>query len=262
MPKFQHEHYDGKHWIKGTAEYALDNELNRLNKQIMKFAKANAMNSPSYKQLVTEAAKLSHNQIKYVNGIPQAKRGAKEIAKAAALNGDKQFRKIAKSKSHKTFENYKKAAKKIGLTPNEFSFMSNESALYYEVMYADSDDSEPLDIPPDDDFRLENLYINNAAKQGLLPNKKIQSYHDNPHNFDNSEFNAREIFAEDIIVPRDGGHYNIETGEWFDNYDDALRSFDETAAKINSGEWNYTHGHFGDNIDWSYYNQFKRKKEW
>ena len=248
MPKFQHEHYDGKHWIKGTTEYALDNELNRLNKQIMKFAKANAMNSPSYKQIVTEAAKLSHNQIKYVNGIPQAKRGAKEIAKAAALNGDNQFRKIAKSKSHKTFENYKKAAKKLGLTPNEFSYMSNESALYYEAMYADDDDN-PLDMLDDsDDFEIKPKFNN--------------GYHGNPHNFDNSEFNAREIFAEDIIVPRDGGHYNIETGEWFDNYDDALRSFDETAAKINSGEWNYTHGHFGDNIDWSYYNQFKRKKDW
>lgn len=247
MPKFQHQNYDGKHWIKGTAEYALDNELNRLNKQIMKFAKAGAMNSPSYKQLVTEAAKLSHNQIKYVNGIPQAKRGAKEIAKAAELNGDKQYRKIAKSKSHKTFENYKKAAKKYGLTPNEMSFASNESALYYEAMYADTDNDNPLDMYDDSD------------SDTVIKPQNNYGFHDNPHNFDN---NVREIFAEDIIVPREGGHYNIETGEWFDNYEDALRSFDETAEKINSGEWNYTHGHFGENIDWNYYNQFKHKKEW
>lgn len=244
MARFTHEHYDGKHWIKGTAEYALDNELNRLNKQIMKFAKADAMNSPSYKRLVTEIATLSHNQIKYVNGVPQAKRGNKEIAKAAELNGDKQYRKIAKSKSHKTFENYKKAAKKMGLTPNELSFISNESAAYYEAMYADTDDSEPMDMP-DDDFK---------------PTPTMTStFHNSPHNFDN---NVREIFAEDIIIPYEGGHLNIETGEFFDNYEDALRSFDATAEKINSGEWPYTHGHFGENIDWDYYNQFKRKKEW
>ncbi len=244
--KFQHEHYDGKHWIKGTAEYALDNELNRLNKQIMKFAKANAMNSPSYKQLVTEAAKLSHNQIKYVNGVPQAKRGAKEIAKAAELNGDKQYRKIAKSKSHKTFENYKKAAKKLGLTPNELSYMSNESALYYEAMYAEDDD-EPIEI-----------YDDSEPDLNITP-KSSTSFHNNPHTFDN---NIREIFAEDIIIPHEHGHINIETGEFFENYEDALRSFDETASKINSGEWSYTHGHFGKNIDWDYYNQFKHKKEW
>lgn len=246
MPKFQHEHYDGKHWIKGTAEYALDNELNRLNKQIMKFAKANAMNSPSYKRLVTEIASLTHNQIKYVNGIPQAKRGNKEIAKAAALNGDKQYRKIAKSKSHKTFENYKKAAKKLGLTPNELSFISNESAVYYQAMYANDDESEPMEIPDDyDDFKPSP--------------KNSPTFHDNPHNFNN---NVREIFAEDIIIPYEQAYINIETGEYFDNYEDALRSFDTTAEKISSGEWSYTHGHFGENIDWNYYNQFKRKKEW
>lgn len=246
MSKFQHEHYDGKHWIKGTAEYALDNELNRLNKQIMKFAKADAMNSPSYKRLVTEIAILSHNQIKYVNGIPQAKRGSHEIAKAAELNGDKQYRKIAKSKSHKTYENYKKAAKKLGLTPNELSFINNESAVYYEAMYADADDSEPLDIIDDsDDFN---------------PTPKTSpTFHHNPHDFDN---NVREIFVEDIITPHESGYLNIVTGEYFDNYTDALRSFDTTAEKITSGEWSYTHGHFGDNIDWNYYNQFKRKKEW
>lgn len=260
MAKFQHEHYDGKHWIKGTAEAALDNELNRLNKQIMKFAKANAMNSPSYKQLVTEAAKLSHNQIKYVNGIPQAKRGAKEIAKATELNGDKQYRKIAKSRSHKTFENYKKASQKLGLTPNEFSYMSNETALYYEAMYADADDDEPLDIPPDDDFRNQNAYQNQAEKQNIInPPTNSRSFHTNPHNFDNSQ---REIFEDDIIIPVEGGHVNVETGEYFDNYDDALRSYDETVNKIASGEWSFTQGHFGENIDWSYYNQFKRKKDW
>lgn len=250
MSKFTHEHYDGKHWLKGTAEYALDNELNRLNKQIMKFAKANAMNSPSYKRLVTEIAKLTHNQIKYVNGIPQAKRGAKEIAKAAALNGDKQYRKIAKSKSHKTFENYKKAAKKLGLTPNELSYMSNESALYYEAMYADDDGDSPLDMYDDSDTALQI-----APQIG-------NGYHNNPHTFDNSDRYALNLYAEDIIVPMSGGHYNNQTGEWFDNYDDALKSFDETAAKIQSGEWSYTGGHWGENIDWDYYNQFKRKKEW
>ena len=248
MAKFTHVHYDGKHWIKGTAEYALDNELNRLNKQIMKFAKADAMNSPSYKQLVTEVAKLSHNQIKYVNGIPQAKRGAKEIAKAAYLNGDNQYKKIAKSKSHKTFEQYKKAAKKLGLTPNELSYMSNESALYYEAMYADDDGDEPLDMYDDSNTNLQITPQNNNG------------FHDNPHTFDN---NVREIFVEDIIVPHEsGGYINNQTGEYFDNYDNAIKSFDETALKIQSGEWSYTHGHFGENIDWNYYNQFKRKKEW
>lgn len=256
MPKFQHEHYDGKHWIKGTAEAALDNELNRLNKQIMKFAKANAMNSPSYKQLVTEVAKLSHNQIKYVNGVPQAKRGAKEIAKATELNGDNQYRKIAKSKSHKTFESYKKASKKLGLTPNEFSFMSNESALYYQAMYADdNDDESPLDIPPDDGVKRR------TTKDDINELRKMHNLYDrqNPHTFDNSQ---REIYEDDIIIPVEGGHVNVETGEFFDNYDNALRSYDETVNKIASGEWSYTHGHFGKNIDWDYYNQFKRKKEW
>lgn len=254
--KFQHEHYDGKHWIKGTAEYALDNELNRLNKQIMKFAKANAMNSSSYKQLVTELAKLSHNQIKYVNGVPQAKRGAKEIAKATELNGDKQYRKIAKSKSHKTFEKYKKASKKIGLTPNEFSFMSNESSLYYQAMYADdNNDDSPLDIPPDDSTQRR------ITKEDINELRKMHNLYDraNPHNFDNSQ---REIFEDDIIIPVEGGHVNVETGEFFDNYDTALRSYDETVNKIASGEWTFTHGHFGENINWNYYNQFKRKKEW
>ena len=246
MSKFTHEHYDGKHWIKGTAEAALDNELNRLNKQIMKFAKANAMNSPSYKRLVTEVATLSHNQIKYVNGIPQAKRGAEAIAKAAALNGDKQYIKIAKSKSHKTFENYKKAAKKLGLTPNEFSYMSNETALYYETMYADETE-EPLDMPLEDN------------DDSIIIPQNSRSFHSNPHNFDNSQ---REIFEDDIIIPVEGGYENVETGEFFDNYTDALMSYDETVDKIASGEWNYTQGHFGDNIDWDYYNQFKRRKDW
>ena len=246
MAKFQHEHYDGKHWIKGTAEYALDNELNRLNKQIMKFAKANAMNSPSYKRIVAEAAYLSHNQIKYVNGVPQAKRGVKEIAEATELNGDKQYRKIAKSKSHKTFENYKKAAKKLGLTPHELSFISNETAVYYEAMYADENDDEAMDII-DDDY------------DDIFRVKESSTFHTNPHNFSNEE---REIFREDIITQYGSGYLNVETGEYFDNYDDALRSFDTTAEKIVSGEWDYTHGHFGENIDWDYYNQFKRKKEW
>lgn len=251
MPKFQHQNYDGKHWIKGTAEYALDNELNRLNKQVMKFAKAKATNSPSYKQLVTELATLSHNQIKYVNGVPQAKRGAKEIANAAAKNGDKQFKKIAKSKSHKTFERYKKAAKKLGLTPNELSYISNESAVYYQAMYADEDDAEPLEIPDD-------------TKPNIKPDIKLSTtYHNDVHNFDNTDKYAREIFVEDIITPHgSGGYYNIETGELFDNYDDAIKSFDDTVLKIQNGEWNYTHGHFNENIDWNYYNQFKRKKEW
>lgn len=245
MSKFTHEHYDGKHWIKGTAEAALDNELNRLNKQIMKFAKANAMNSPSYKQLVTEITKLTHNNIKYVNGVPQAKRTASVIAQATQLNGDKQYRKIAKSKSHKTFENYKKAAKKLGLTPNEFSYMSNESALYYAAMYADSDDDEPLELYEED----PNYAINPFGKAS----------NDSPHNFDNSQ---REIFEDDIIIHTEGGHINVETGEFFDNYDDALRSYDNTVNKIASGEWSYTHGHFNDNIDWEYYNQFKRRRDW
>lgn len=253
MSKFKHNHYDGKHWIKGTAEYDLDNELNRLNKQVMKFSKAKATNSPTYKQLVTEIAVLSHNQIKHVNGVPQAKRGAKEIAKAAALNGDKQFRKIAKSKSHKTFERYKTAAKKLGLTPNELSYISNESAVYYQTMYNYEDDTDPIEIHDDD----QNI-------NDYSPDIKVSTtYHNDVHNFDNTDKYSLEIFVEDIITPHSsGGYYNIETGELFNNYDDAIKSFDETVLKIQRGEWNYTHGHFNDNIDWDYYNQFKRKKEW
>lgn len=234
MSKFTHDHYDGKHWIKGTTEYALDNELNRLNKQIMKFAKANAMNSPSYKHLVTEIAVLSHNQIKHVNGVPQAKRGAKEIAKAATLNGDKQFRKIAKSKSHKTFGRYKTEAKKLGLTPNELSYISNESAVYYQTMYSGGNDDAPIEMYDDSDLDLKITPQNNYE------------FHNNPHNFDN---NVCEILAEDIIIPVENGNVNVETGEYFDNYEDALRSFDETANKISAGKWEY-------------YNQFKHKKEW
>lgn len=242
MARFTHENYDGKHWINGSAEYALDNELNRLNKQVMKFAKAGAQNSPYYKQLVTELSKLSHNQIKWVNGVPQAKRGAKEIAKAAVLNGDKQFRKIAKSKSHATFERYKKAAKTLGLTPNELSYINNQSALYYESMYADDEDGEPLDYA--EDGGDDNIF--NGAQFS-------------PHTFDN---NVREIYPEDIITESGEGWQNVETGEYFENYSDALSSYDETVSKIQSGEWRYAGGHWGDNIDWQYYNQFNHKKEW
>ena len=243
MTKFTHAHYDGKHWIKGSAEYALDNELNRLNKQVMKFAKAGAQNSPYYKQLVTEIATLTHNQIKWVNGIPQAKRGNKEIAKAAQLNGDKQFRKIAKSKSHATFERFKMASKKLGLTPNELSYINNQSALYYEAMYADEDEGEPLEMY-DDSESYENPFKNNLS---------------NPHTFDN---NVRDIYPEDIITEAGTGWQNVETGEYFDNYADALTSYDETVSKIQSGEWSYTGGHWGDNIEWQYYNQFKHRKDW
>lgn len=244
MARFIHDHYDGKHWIKGTAEYALDNELNRLNKQVMKFAKAQAQNSPYYKQLVTELATLTHNQIKWVNGVPQARRGAKEIAKATQLNGDKQYRKIAKSKSHATFERFKMASKKIGLTPNELSFINNQSALYYEAMYADMDDDEPLDMSVDDD-----------STNGIFNGSQFN----NPHTFDN---NVREIYPEDILTEAGEGWQNVETGEYFDNYSEALNSYDETVSKIQTGEWSYTGGHWNNNIDWQYYNQFKHKKEW
>lgn len=242
MAKFTHEHYDGKHWIKGTAEYALDNELNRLNKQVVKFSKAGAQNSPYYKQLVTELATLSHNQINWVNGVPQAKRGNKEIVKAAQLNGDKQYRKIAKSKSHATFERFKNAAKKLGLTPNELSYINNQSTLYYEAMYAEQDD-EPVELYDDSEESI-NPFTN-------IPN--------NPHTFD---YNVREIYPEDIITEFGTGWQNVETGEYFENYNDALNSYDNTVKMIQSGDWSFTGGHWNDNIDWQYYKQFKRIKEW
>lgn len=249
MPKFTHPNYDGKHWIKGTAEYALDNELNRLNKQVMKFAKANATNSKYYKQLVTELQTLSNGNIKFNNGVPQAQRGAKVIADAAKKRGDKLFKKIAKSKSHASFGGYKEAAKRLGLTPNELSYISNESALYYEAMYAEEDDDNPLD------------YLDGIDDNPFKGRANMKS----PHTFSNDPIldkYDREIFVEDIITPRDGGFYNVVTGEWFEKSEDSLASYDQTIEKIRSGEWSFELGHFGGNIDWEYYNQFKRKGEW
>lgn len=254
MSKFTHPNYDGKHWIKGTAEYALDNELNRLNKQIVKYAKGGATNSATYKRMVTDITKLSGNRVHFttVNGVtvPQAKRGAAIIAEATKQHKDTLPKKIAKSKSHATFDHYKQASKKLGLTPNELSFLSNESAAYYEAMYAEDDDDNPLDYLDDSDTNFKP------------PKGDTPTYHQNPHTFNADPF--IDIHVEDIISHHESGNgfVNVETGEYFDNYNDALKSFDETMAKIQSGEWHINKAHFGENIDWSYYNQFKRKKEW
>lgn len=253
MSKFTHPNYDGKHWIKGTAEYALDNELNRLNKQIVKFAKAEATNSATYRRMVADIAKLSANHVHFtkVNGVvvPQAKRGAAIIAEATKCHKDTLPKKIARSKSHATFERYKKAAKKLGVTPNELSFLSNESAAYYEAMYAEDDDENPLDYEE-------------GVPMAKVPKTDTPTYHKNPHTFNADPY--IDIHEEDIIhhLSDGSGFMNVETGEYFDNYNDALKSFDETMSKIMSGEWHINKAHFGENIDWNYYNQFKRKKEW
>lgn len=257
MSKFTHPNYDGKHWIKGTAEYALDNELNRLNKQIVKYAKAGAQNSKMYKGMVTDITKLSNNHVHFttVNGVvvPQAKRGAAIIAEATKQHKDRLPNRIAKSKSHATFERYKQASKKLGLTPNELSFLSNESAAYYEAMYLEDDDENPLDYMDDcDDF----------SDLKKPPAGDTPTYHKDPHTFNADPY--IDIHEEDIIhhMSDGNGFINVETGEYFNNYNDALKSFDETMSKIMSGEWHINKAHFGNNIDWDYYNQFKRKKEW
>lgn len=265
MPKFTHEHYDGKHWIKGTAEYALDNELNRLNKQIMKYAKAGASNSKYYKELTAEAYRLSAGNIKWVNGVPQAKRTNAVIAQATAKHGYDLHKKILKSKGHATFENYKKASKKLGLTPNQLSFINNETSAYFESIYkADGDNEDsPLDIEDNEKARQGNneVFGNNSSSN------PFSTTHDNPHTWGNDRFD-QEIFAESIIVPKwitgtGEKWYNVETGELFDTFEHGLESYRELMRGAQNGEYHINTGHWGENINWSDYpHALDKGKRW
>lgn len=264
MAKFTHASYDGKHWIKGTAEYALDNELNRINKQIMKYAKNGATNSKYYKELTAEIYRLTGGHIKWVNGVPQAKRTNTVIAAATAKHGNNLHKKILKSKGHATFENYKKAAKTLGLTPNELSYINNETSAYYESMYAaNGDDDNPLEIQDNEKVRQDNFEV-----FGNTDNKNpFATTHDNPHTWGNNKYD-QEIFVESILVPKwisgvGEMWYNNETGEMFESFEDGLNSYRELMAGAVNGDYHINTGHWGENINWNDYpNALDKNKRW
>ena len=263
--KFTHDNYDGKHWLKGSPEAKLDNEINRLNKQAMKYAKAGAMDSKAYKNITADIYRMTGGQIRYVNGAVQGKRGAKAIADAVKniTEGKNQYYKrrrnidsvINKSKKHATFEQFTKVAKKFGLTPNELSLVSNQSELFFQALYADDSEEEEAYL---EFVEKQNKQVDNLSTAVKETNKYI------PVEFEMNARDFQEIRIDDIINPlRNGkGWTNVETGEFFDNYDDALRSYDNTIDKLMSGEWRINKGYWNENIDWDYWNQFERKKEW
>lgn len=106
-----------KHYDKGTIERAIDNELNRLNKQAVKLAKNGLHHSDTYNKVIWSMIEITGGygnlNEKIINGnvVYQAKRGNKLLADYAKKKSKKEMtHSIEKSKKITTWENIKKTA--------------------------------------------------------------------------------------------------------------------------------------------------------
>lgn len=197
------------HFAKGTIERAIDNELNRLNKQAVKLAKAGLHHSDTYNKVIWNMVEITggygNMTEKIIDGnvVYQAKRANSKLAEYAKKKSEKEMKKtITRSKNTTTWEQIKKTASEYfdesvsGLDNASKTLENNPTAIINKYKKV-SDDPNPRDEPENIDwYAEEQKHINRLAE------KEIQMI-ENPYSASGKGFIVRE------------------TGEIFDTYEDA-----------------------------------------
>lgn len=195
------------HFAKGSIERAIDNELNRLNKQAVKLAKNGLHHSDTYNKVIWSMIEItgSYGNLneKVIDGniVYQAKRSNAKLSEYAKKKSKKEMtHSLQKSKNITTWEQIKKTADE---------YFEEDKSKYKNA-------SSTLENNP---TAIINKYKRPSYDD--VPDDELEEMQDESRHWEN-------LAQHEIIHPEDennptGGYIIKETGEIVYSYEEALR---------------------------------------